>query len=197
MKKTVLIIEDDRLMRITVEDALHAAGYDVAKLFDAGMPALEYIKGSACDVVVTDVRLPDMSGIQVLEDVTRRSDVPVIVMTAFGTIKDAVQAMKLGAFDYVTKPFDLDEFLLIIERAPEVIRLREENIRLRRDLNRCYCFPNIVGESMAMKRVFSVIERVAASDATILIRGRAVRARNWSPRRSITRALERTCLSLN
>jgi two-component system response regulator AtoC len=92
-------------------------------------------------------------------------------MTAYGTIRDAVEAMKLGAFDYITKPFALDEFLLLIERALEMKRLKEENIRLRKDLNTCYRAPNIIGESVVMQRVFSLIEKVSASEATVLILG--------------------------
>lgn len=170
MKKTVFLIEDDKLMRVTLEDALRAAGYEVAS-FDAGTPALHAFKDAPCDIVITDVRLPDLDGLDVLKEVTETSRVQVIIMTAFGTIKDAVEAMKLGAFDYITKPFSLDEFLLIIERALEVQRLREENIRLKRDISRCYRSPNIIGESEAMKRVLSLIDRVAAADSTVLILG--------------------------
>jgi two-component system response regulator AtoC len=121
--------------------------------------------------VVTDVRLPDMDGFDIVREVTRQGDSQVIVMTAFGTIKDAVEAMKLGALDYITKPFSLDEFLLLVERALELKRLKEDNIRLRKDLNRCYRAPNIVGESAAIKKVFSLVERISASDSTVLILG--------------------------
>ena len=82
--------------------------------------------------MVTDVRLPDIDGINILKEITRMNDAQVIVMTAFGTIKDAVKAMRLGAFDYITKPFSLDEFLLLIERALAVKKLRDENIRLKK-----------------------------------------------------------------
>lgn len=170
MKGYVLIIEDERIMRITLEDALRGAGYEVQS-FETGESGFEALKSGFFDIVVLDVRLPDVNGISLIEDIQRLSDAQVIVMTAFGTIKDAVQAMKLGAFDYITKPFSLDEFLLIVERAIEVKRLREENIRLRRDINRCYKLPNIIGESESMKRVFSLIEKVAASDITVLIMG--------------------------
>jgi len=92
-------------------------------------------------------------------------------MTAYGTIKDAVEAMKLGAFDYLTKPFALDELFLIIERALTIRGLKEENIRLKKDLNRCYSVPNITGESAEIKKVFSLIGKVSAADATVLILG--------------------------
>ena len=170
MKETVLIIEDDKLMRITLEDALKGAGYDVTA-HKTGAAAMKIIEQDSYDVAVTDFRLPDMDGFDVVRKITGRKDVPVIVMTAYGTIKDAVEAMKLGAFDYITKPFSLDEFLLLVARALEIKRLKEENIRLRKDLSRCCRAPNIIGESAEMKKVFSLIERVSASDATVLILG--------------------------
>jgi len=170
VKETILLIEDEKLMRVTIEDALRTAGYEVLS-FETGTAALQSLKESPVDVVVTDVRLPDIDGLNILEQITRMNEAQVIVMTAFGTIKDAVEAMKLGAFDYITKPFSLDEFLLLIERALEVKRLRDENIRLKKDLGKCYCFPNIIGESPEMKKVFSLIERIAASDSTVLVLG--------------------------
>lgn len=172
MKDTVLLVEDDNLMRVTVEDALQAAGFDVVACATGQEGLKTFTDGpSLYSVVVTDVRLPDLNGLDILKEISLLSDVPVIVMTAFGTIKDAVEAMKLGAFDYITKPFALDEFLLLIDRAIEVRRLKDENIRLRKDINRFYCFPNIIGESAAMKKVFSLIEKVALSDSTVLLLG--------------------------
>ena len=173
MKETVLLIEDEKLMRVTLEDALRTAGYEVTS-FETGTEALRSLKSPdrvGADVVVTDVRLPDIDGLNILEEITQMNDAQVIVMTAFGTIKDAVNAMRLGAFDYITKPFSLDEFLLLIERALEVKKLRNENIRLKKDLGRCYGFPNIIGEGSEMKKIFSLIERVSGSDSTILILG--------------------------
>jgi len=170
MKETVLVIEDEKLMRVTIEDSLKAAGYSVISC-ETGAEGLAAFRDSPCDAVVTDIRLPDKNGIELLKEITALSDVPVIVMTAFGTIKDAVEAMRLGAFDYITKPFSLDEFGLLVERALEMKRLREDNIRLRKDINRYFCFPNIIGESAAMKKVFSLIEKVAATDSTVMILG--------------------------
>ncbi|MCL5024510.1 MAG: sigma-54 dependent transcriptional regulator [Nitrospirae bacterium] len=170
MKETVLLIEDEKIMRITLEDALKGAGYEVMS-FDTGGPALQAMKSNRFDVVVTDVRLPDIDGFDIVREITETKDVAVIVMTAYGTIKDAVEAMKLGAFDYITKPFALDEFLLLIERALEIKRLKEENIRLKKDLSKCYCGPNIIGDSAEMKKVFSLIGKVSATDSTVLILG--------------------------
>lgn len=170
MKKTVLLIEDEKIMRITLEDALAGAGYEVMS-FDAGGSALQAIKGNSFDVIVTDVRLPDIDGFDIVREINQCSDTPVIVMTAYGTIKGAVEAMKLGAFDYITKPFALEEFLLLIERALEIKRLKEENIRLRKDINKYYCGPSIIGNSGEMKKVFSLVEKVSATNSTVLILG--------------------------
>jgi len=170
MKETVLLIEDDKIMRISLEDALKGAGYDVSA-FETGTEALRAFKFIPFDVVVTDFRLPDLDGFDIIKEITKKEDIPVIMMTAYGTIKDAVEAMKLGAFDYLTKPFALDELLLLVERALMVKRLKEENIRLKKDLNRFYSTPNITGESTEIKKVLSLIEKVSASDATVLLLG--------------------------
>ena len=170
MKETVLLIEDDKIMRVTLEDALKAAEYEVV-VCENGAEALRALAGQAFDAVVTDVRLPDMDGFEIVKKIAAEGTAPVIVMTAFGTIKDAVEAMKLGAFDYITKPFALDEFRLLVERAIEIKNLKDENARLKKDLSRCYCYPNIIGESPAMKKVFSLIKKVADSDSTVLILG--------------------------
>jgi two-component system response regulator AtoC len=164
------LIEDDKLMRVTLEDALTTEGYEVQS-FETGGAALASLSGNTFDVVVTDVRLPDRDGFDIVREITRVGDTPVIVMTAFGTIKDAVEAMKLGAFDYITKPFALDEFLLLVARAIEIKNLKDENLRLKKDLSHCYCYPNIVGQSPAMKKVFSLIQKVAELDTTVLILG--------------------------
>ena len=170
MKETILLIEDDKLMRISLEDALKGAGHEVLS-FETGAAALAVSVNTSFGLAVTDIRLPDMDGFDIVREITRQKDVPVIMMTAYGTIKDAVEAMKLGAFDYITKPFVLDEFLILVARALEMKRLREENIRLKKDLGKCYCTPNIIGESAGMNKVFSLIEKVAATDSTVLILG--------------------------
>jgi DNA-binding NtrC family response regulator len=170
MKNSILLIEDEKLMRVTLEDALKSAGYDAAA-FETGAEGLNAFKKNSFDVVVTDIRLPDIDGFDIVKEIRGFKDTQIIVMTAYGTIKDAVEAMKLGAFDYVTKPFALDEFLLLIERALEMRRLKEENLRLKKDLGKCYSAPNIIGESIGMKNVFSLIEKVSASDATVMILG--------------------------
>jgi DNA-binding NtrC family response regulator len=170
MKSSILVIEDDKLMRATLVDALITAGYEVIS-FGMGREALSAVKNDYFDVIVTDVRLPDIDGISVLREISKNSDTPVIVMTAFGTIKDAVEAMKHGAFDYITKPFLMDEFLILIERAIGLKYMRDENIRLKRELNNCYAFKNFIGESEPIRKLFSLIDQVSRSDATVLLLG--------------------------
>ncbi len=170
MKETVVLIEDEKVMRVTLEDALKSQGYDVIS-FDTGKKALTFLKENPFEVLITDVRLPDMDGMTILKEVLQNKDSNVILITAYGTIKDAVEAMKLGAFDYITKPFSLEEFLLVVRRAIDVKRLKDENIRLKNDLRKCYSFPNIIGESDEMKKVFSLVEKVSQSDSTVLILG--------------------------
>jgi len=170
MKKTVLLVEDEIIMRVTLEDALSSAGYDVAT-FENGKSALAALKDRSFDLVVTDIMLPDGSGLEILKEAVTTAESQVLVMTGYGTIKDAVAAMRLGAYDYLTKPFSLDEFLLLVEKACDYKRLKEENIRLKKALNQCCGFPSIIGESMAMKQIYSLIGKVAESDSTVLISG--------------------------
>lgn len=171
MKEPILLIEDEKLMRVTLEDALKSSGYDVIS-FENGRDAIDALRESYFSIVVTDVRLPDVDGLDILKNIIEnKKDTQVILMTAFGSIKDAVEAMKLGAFDYITKPFSLDEFLLLIKRALDVKSLKDENIRLKKDIVKYYSLPNIICESTEMKSVFSLVEKVSESDSTVLILG--------------------------
>jgi len=158
-------------MRIILEDALRQQGYEVSSC-ESGRCGMTELYADTYNLVITDVRLPDMNGIDLMREIKKTNyDAEVIVITAYGTIKDAVDAMKLGAFDYITKPFYLDEFSLIVKRAIDVMTLREENIRLRKNLSECYCYPNIIGESAEMKTVFDLIGKVARTDSSVLILG--------------------------
>jgi DNA-binding NtrC family response regulator len=171
MKNKVLIIEDDKIMRVSLEDSLEANGYEAIG-YEKGTDGVNAFKEGGVSLVITDVRLPDMRGLDILKLVKENNEeTPVIVMTGFGTIKDAVEAMKIGAFDYLTKPFSLEEFIIIAGRALEDKELREENVRLRRDLTKCYNFPNIIGESPEMGKVYDLIEKVARTDSTVMILG--------------------------
>jgi two-component system response regulator AtoC len=171
MNHRLLIIEDEEIMRVTVKDSLEANGYEV-QACENGSDGVNAFKEDAFSMVITDIRLPDMSGIDILKIIKEKDkSIPVITMTAFGTIKDAVEAMKLGAFDYITKPFSLDEFNLIVSRALEVKALKEENIRLRKDISACYGSSNIIGESAEIEKIFALIEKISQTDSTVLVFG--------------------------
>ncbi|RMG00831.1 MAG: sigma-54-dependent Fis family transcriptional regulator, partial [Nitrospirae bacterium] len=170
-KKRILVIEDEMIMRVTLEDALTAMDYEV-HTEETGVGGVNAYIERGFDLVLTDVRLPDINGLEVLKQIKEADpSSQVILMTAFGTIKDAVDAMKIGAFDYITKPFSLEEMGIIIKRALEVKDMKDENIRLKKDLSSCYCFPNVIGESKAMQEVFDIAVRVAKTDSTVLITG--------------------------
>ncbi len=171
VKETILLIEDEKLMRITIEDALRNIGYEVLS-FETGMGAMDALRDVSVNLVITDVMLPDIGGLTLLKQITGLyPETPIIVMTAFGTIQDAIDAIKTGAFDYITKPFSLDEFLLLVKRALDIKRLKEDNRSLRNNVQKCFSSTNIIGESEAMKMVFSLVDKVSLSESNILVSG--------------------------
>lgn len=171
MNHLILLVEDEKIMRITLRDALMAEGYEV-HAYTLGNDAIKAFSESEYDLIISDIRLPDTDGKRVVEfAITTRPEVGVILMTAYGTIKDAVEAMKLGAYDYITKPFSLDEFLIIVRKALEVKALKEENVLLKKELDRCCAYPNLIGESQSMKKILSLINRIGQTDSTVLISG--------------------------
>ena len=164
----VLVIDDDASLRFTLEAVLGDAGF-VVETCDGGASGLTAFEARGADIVLTDLAMPDMDGMQALERI-RASDpsVPVLMLTAHGSERVAVAAMKAGAFDYIPKPFDPDELVLAVRRALEWRDLRLQNARLRTEaaLGRA-----IVAESPAMKRVMDVVARVAPKDVTVLLSG--------------------------
>jgi DNA-binding NtrC family response regulator len=171
MSKSILVVEDEKILRISLTDALKAEGYTVFPVAD-GNEALAALAEGDFSLVITDIRLPGASGVDILrQSLAEAPLVPVIMMTAYGSIKDAVSAIRAGAFDYVTKPFDLDEMLLTVAKALEVQSITEENIRLKKELSSYYGAPNIIGESKAMQAVFALLGKVSRTASTVLILG--------------------------
>ena len=167
----VLIVEDEKIKRITLADALLKEGYDVM-VSENPIEALNIFKEREFDVVITDIRLPQMDGLDFLKEIkTLKPDTTAIVMTAYATVDTAIKAMKLGAYDYITKPFSSEELILILERLKDFRRLIEENIKLKQEITKRYSFGNIVGKSKKMRDVYELIETVAPCDATTLIVG--------------------------
>ncbi len=170
-KSSILIIDDEDLMREYVEESLQRAGHDVTAVA-GGEQGVAAMAERAFDVVVTDLKMKPMDGLEVVKQtVSGHPGTRCIVMTAYGTIETAVQAMKDGADDYILKPFTPDELELAVERAIERRRTAEEKDYLRAADNRDYDFDAMIGESAAMKDVYSQIAKIAASKSTVLIRG--------------------------
>jgi len=167
----ILLVEDKDSLRRVLRLTLENAGYSVAEASDA-REALNEIATSRHRLVLTDLRMPNGSGLDVLRSARAAdADVPVIVMTAFGSIDEAVQAMKDGAHDFLQKPVDSNHLLLLVGRALEQARLRTENVLLREEWSRRYGFPRIIGESETLKRAVGETQRVAQTEATVLLLG--------------------------
>ena len=167
----VLVVDDEKSMRDLLAITLQRAGYDVT-VADGGETAIEAIRRDPFDAIITDVRMPKVDGLQVLRSAKDLSpETAVIMVTAVASTETAVEAMKLGAYDYITKPFKLDEVNLIIQNALERKRLRDENQYLRKQLETQHRFENIVGKSARMVEVFDTIRKIADSPSTAMITG--------------------------
>ena len=168
---TILVVDDEVNYLTVMEALLGEAGYEVLTAGSA-VEAVKIAGASDLDLVLTDMKMPKMSGIELLDELQRLyPDLPVIFMTAFGTVEKAVMAMKKGAFDYVLKPFKNEEILVTIAKALEHRHLILKNRLLNQELDKKYGFPNIVGESRVMQDILALVKRVAQSRATILITG--------------------------
>jgi len=167
----ILIADDEDSLRWVLEKGLRQAGYDITAVTD-GTAALKAFEAEPFDLVFLDVRMPGVDGLTALARLREiRADACVIVMTAHGTMDTAIQAMQRGAYDYLAKPFDLDEVLLLTERALTARRLTQEVARLKSGLQEVWEFGAIIGRHPRMQEVYKTIGRVAASDVTVLLRG--------------------------
>ena len=167
----ILLVEDKESLRRVLRLTLEAAGYSVTEAADT-RAAINEISRAPHRIILTDLRMPHGSGLDVLHAARAADpDVPVVLMTAYGSIDEAVQAMKDGAQDFLQKPVDSNHLLLLVERALEAARLRTENVLLREEWSRRYGFPRIIGESEAIKRAVAETQRVATTEATVLLLG--------------------------
>ena len=170
-KKHILVVDDDESLRWVTQAQLQQSGYDVDAAADA-TSALEQIRNLPPDLVITDLKMPGMSGLDLLKEIRANyPDIIVIMVTAFGTVENAVEAMKAGAYDYITKPVNMDELRLIVNRGLEHIDLREEVRILRSSLDKKYGFETILGQSKKLLYVLDMAARAAQATSTILIRG--------------------------
>jgi DNA-binding NtrC family response regulator len=167
----ILIVEDEPKMRRLLELSLGEDGHNVHAAHDAET-GLKSLQRNGIDLIVTDLKLPGMNGLEFLQEARRwNASVPIVVMTAYGTVETAVEAMKAGASDYVLKPFSMAEIRLVISKELDVQRVREENRSLREALGKRYQFQNIVARSAKMQEVLGIVERVAATNSTVLLGG--------------------------
>src|SRR4051812_46964925 len=165
----VLLVEDEEKLRRVLSLQLQGSGYEVVQTTSAE----EALKlAERADIIITDLRLPGMDGLYLLQALRRQNEqTPVIVMTAFSSVETAVDAMKAGAADFLTKPFSLEHMLTVVNKALELRSLRAENRELKDQLGAKYDFDNVVGRSPAMQEIFATITRVAPSRGTVLLAG--------------------------
>ena len=168
---TILIVEDEPKMLRLLELNLNQDGHSTRSASDAEA-GLKALRQERIDLVLTDLKLPGMNGLEFLQVVKQtNASIPVVVMTAYGTVETAVEAMKAGATDYVLKPFSMEEIKLVIRKELDVHRLREENQSLREALGQRYEFKNIVAQGVKMQEVLGIVARVAPTNSTVLVGG--------------------------
>ncbi len=173
MKKenTILVVDDDQAHRTMLRTLLSRWGYEIVEA-DDGQVAVEKVHGQAFDMILMDIRMLKVSGLEALDGIkTYNPAIPVIIMTAYSSVETAVEALKKGAYDYLTKPLDFDELRLAMERAMDHSQLKEENRLLRETLGSHFDIQNMIGRSTAMVKLLETVAQVAPSEATVLITG--------------------------
>ncbi|MFQ5753812.1 MAG: sigma-54-dependent transcriptional regulator [bacterium] len=167
----ILIVEDDRNTLAGLEEILSEEGYEVEGV-ESAKKALKSLKNDRFDILLTDLKMPDMIGMELYErSLPIAPELKTIVMTAYSSVKDAVEAMKKGVYEYLTKPLDLDELFVILEKAIGEQKLLRENVELKKQVKSTYSFHNIIGKSEGIERIFNTIVKVARTQSTVLIRG--------------------------
>jgi len=171
MEAKLLIVDDEKHIREGLEKALTLDGFDV-ELASDGKEALDKLKEEDIDLIISDLKMPRLSGEELIKRALERyPNLPIIILTGHGTIENAVEAMRNGAYDFITKPLNIDKLSLIVKRALENSSLKRQNRELLKQLKQKYSFENIIGKSTPMKKVFETIELVAPSRANVLIYG--------------------------
>ncbi|MDT8444828.1 MAG: sigma-54 dependent transcriptional regulator [Desulfuromonadales bacterium] len=170
-KYRILIVDDEESMRDFLSIMLHREGYQVDTAVD-GMQAVNHLRDHSYDLVISDIKMPRMTGLELLAHIKERTPETVVLMvTAFSSTDEAVDAMKQGAYDYITKPFRNEEIRLIVKNALERRELRQENLALKEELGKRFSFDGLIGKSKAMQDVFTMVKKVAASPVKILVTG--------------------------
>ncbi len=170
-KITILVVDDDHGHRTMLKTLLDDWGYQIFEA-DDGSTAIEQVKNSRFDLILMDNRMLKISGLEALNEIRRlNATIPVIIMTAYSSIEIAVEAIKRGAYDYLTKPLDFDKLRLIMQRAVEHVQLREENRQLKESLGKHFDDRSIIGSSQPIRKLLETVAQVAPTDATVLING--------------------------
>ena len=171
-KKRILIVDDEKLIRWSLERDLSESGYETVSA-DNGGKAISILQSEIVDMVLLDIRLPDMSGIDVLRQIKEQNpDMPVVMITADDAVKTAITCMKTGAYDYMIKPFDLEEVIVLVEKSLADASIKSEYRRLRREVESENQFENFVGKSNSMLNIFTLLEKINQSDGTtVLLQG--------------------------
>ncbi len=171
MKEKILVVDDEQSHRTMLKAVLSQEGYQITEAAD-GSSAIKAVETELVDLILMDIRMTDLDGIEAMREIKKTSPaIPVIMMTAYASVGTAVEALKSGAYDYLTKPLEMEELKLLIQKALEHYRLREENIFLKERLADRFDFSRIIGKSRAMRALFESLSLVAPSDATVLIYG--------------------------
>ena len=167
----IFVVDDERIIRVALADDLKDAGHEVYEFSNAGVALLQ-MKEQLPGVVITDLKMPGLNGIEFLKKIKKyNSDICVVLMTAFSNVSTAIEAMKLGAYDYIEKPFDNEKMLMIIERLLELKQVREENKSLKKKLKQDYDFSSFVGKSKQVDEIFNLVKIVAQKSTSVLLVG--------------------------
>ena len=171
MKPKILVVDDEASHRKMIEAVLSDEGYEIKQAED-GQAAIDAVEKGFYDLILMDIRMARISGIEALKQIKEISPgIPIIIMTAYASVDSAVNALKSGAYDYLTKPLDIDELKILVQKALRYHQLEKENIYLKERLNDRFDFSNIIGQGPVMKKLFETMALVAPSEATVLICG--------------------------
>ncbi|MCX7973377.1 MAG: sigma-54 dependent transcriptional regulator [Candidatus Aminicenantes bacterium] len=195
----IVIVDDERSLLDLLTRVFTKEGYRVQATTSAAK-AIEIIEKEDLDLLISDIRLPEISGMEILKRCREiRPDVPVIMITAYGNMKQAIEALKMGALDYIIKPFDLEELKITVAKGLEKRRLEQENLLLKRDLKERYSFENMIGKSRVMQEIFALIEKIAGTDSTVLITGESGTGKEMAARaiHLLSRRADRPFVSIN
>jgi len=196
---TLLIIDDEKSLLEVLSMVFKKEGYEV-KAAASGAEALEILNSNSVDLVITDIRMPHISGMEILQYVKgNMPEVPVIVITAYGSIQQAVEALKAGALDYIVKPFDVEELKILVARGLERKHLEQENILLKKDLKEKFRFEDMIGKSRLMQEIYVLIEKVASTDSTVLITGESGTGKEMAARaiHNLSRRRDKPFVTIN